>query len=197
MSIPQLSYRIASVDDAAAIAVMNAQLLYDEGNCLLLSQSELTERMADWLANEYGAVVFEERDTERSHALGYALYRFDAGHVFLRQFYVKPLYRRFGVGRKALDWLQSTLWTNASLRLEVLKQNATGQAFWRAMGFQEYCVTTERSAPVWANDEAADSTTAPPQLSGHAGRSDAIERCAKDRSLHPIPDPASGVPDRK
>jgi ribosomal protein S18 acetylase RimI-like enzyme len=96
--------------------------------------------MANWLAGEYEAVLFE-RD---GLVLGYALYRREPDYVYLRQFFVQPAYRRQGIGRAALDWLHDNAWSNAPrIRIEVLIDNVAGIAFWRAVGFTDYSIAME------------------------------------------------------
>jgi hypothetical protein len=43
-----------------------------------------------------------------------------------------------------LTWLAAHIWAGQRLRLDVLTGNAAGIAFWRAVGFQDYCLTLER-----------------------------------------------------
>jgi GNAT superfamily N-acetyltransferase len=84
--------------------------------------------------------VFEES----GRLIGYALFRHDAEHLYLRQFFVVPERRRHGVGRAAIDWLRRHAWRDERrLRLDVLVGNAAALAFWRAVGFQDYCLTLE------------------------------------------------------
>lgn len=99
----------------------------------------LTARMAGWLGGVYEAVLFEDGGPPA----GYALYRRDPEHVYLRQFYVRPECRRQGVGRAAIGWLRRHAWGGARVRVEVLVGNAAGVAFWRAVGFRDYALSLE------------------------------------------------------
>jgi GNAT superfamily N-acetyltransferase len=103
--------------------------------------------MRSWLGGEYRAVVFEED----AGVVGYALFRHEPEHIYLRQFFVRPEFRRRGIGRNALLWLRRNAWgPEARVRVDVLIGNKLGQAFWRSVGFNEYCVTLEQeptSAP--------------------------------------------------
>jgi GNAT superfamily N-acetyltransferase len=134
-----MEYRTATKSDLAILAAMNWQLIRDEGHQNPMSPAELERRMAGWLDGEYQALLFEDS----GHAVGYALFRHDAEYVYLRQFFVRPEFRRRGIGRAALDWLRSTLWTGSRVRVEVLIGNTVGIAFWRSLGFQDYCLTME------------------------------------------------------
>jgi len=105
------------------------------------------ERLRGWLNGEYRAVVFEHDDG----VVGYALFRHEPEHIYLRQFFVRPESRRRGIGRAALLWLRRNAWgPDARVRVDVLVGNELGLVFWRAVGFNEYCVTLEQepaSAP--------------------------------------------------
>ena len=100
--------------------------------------------MSGWLRGGYEAVLFEDAGIVK----GYALFRRDVGHVYLRQLFVLPEFRRNGIGREAIGWL----WRNVCqdvprLRIEILIGNHVGQAFWRSVGFREYCLTMEMEPP--------------------------------------------------
>lgn len=135
-----LCYRTATPRDADVLARMNAQLIRDEGHRNPMSASELETRMRGWLESEYEAVLFEQED----EPVGYALYRKESDHIYLRQLFVVPGRRRSGIGRQAIVWLRENRWASAAcVRLDVLVGNETGRAFWRAVGFDDYCVTME------------------------------------------------------
>ena len=130
-------FRTALEADVPALAAMNWQLIRDEAHRNPMTVDELVVRMAGWLAGQYQAVVFEQA----GHIIGYALYRRDVDYVYLRQMFVRSDYRRKGVGRRAIDRLRREVWGATPVRVEVLIGNASGLAFWRAVGFVDYCVT--------------------------------------------------------
>ena len=140
-----LQFRFATVADIAVLAPLNAQLLADEGNPNPLSLPELQARMLGWLSSkDYRALVFEAD----GQIAGYALYRHEPDHVYLRQFFVVPALRRSGVGKAALAWLWANDWQKAPcLRLELLSQNSAAQGFWRAVGLTDFYVTMEMKRP--------------------------------------------------
>ena len=139
-----MEFRAATPADAATLAELNHQLIRDEGHRNRMTFPELEARMAEWLAGEYRAVLF--LDAER--VVGYALFRFDPEFVYLRQFFVCLQDRRRGAGRAAIAWLREHAWRGAGrVRLEVLVGNQTGIAFWRAVGFRDYCLTLEWEPP--------------------------------------------------
>jgi ribosomal protein S18 acetylase RimI-like enzyme len=140
--MPALRFRRATAADVPLVAALNQQLQIDESHRLRMELTELEPRTARWLRDEgYEATVFE-RDGETA---GYALYRREEDHYYLKQFFVCRHCRRQGVGRQAMDWLIEHVWHDApAVYLDVLVTNAAGIAFWRAVGFQDYCVTMER-----------------------------------------------------
>lgn len=118
---------------------MNRQLILDEGHRNRMSLPELEQRMTRWLQGEYEAVIFE-----RNHAaLGYALFKRESEWIYVRQFFVCPEYRKQGIGRSAFSWLVENVWKGRRIRLDVLVGNMTGIAFWRSLGFSDYCLTME------------------------------------------------------
>jgi ribosomal protein S18 acetylase RimI-like enzyme len=119
---------------------LNAQLIRDEGHRNAMSVGQLAERMTAWLHGEYEAVVFEDRGV----VVGYVLFRREPEFVYLRQIFVSPEFRRQGVGRQAIAWLWLNAWRGVSrVRIDVLVGNVPGQAFWRSVGFRDYCLTME------------------------------------------------------
>jgi ribosomal protein S18 acetylase RimI-like enzyme len=134
------TFRHATPADATPLAEMNHRLIRDEGHRNRMTVPELRERMEGWLRGEYSATVFEVAGV----AAGYALFRRESEFVYLRQFYVAPEHRRRGIGRAALAWLRADAWRDAPrIRLDVLVNNPAGIAFWRAVGFRDYCLTME------------------------------------------------------
>src|SRR5438067_9662402 len=135
-----MEYRFATAADAPVLAVMNQQLIRDEGHRNPMTLPELEARMAGWLAGGYRAALFEDAGA----AVGYALFRRDPDFVYLRQLFVRPDRRRKGVARDALSWLRVHAWADAPrVRIDVLVGNAGAIAFWRAVGFRDYCLTME------------------------------------------------------
>jgi GNAT superfamily N-acetyltransferase len=139
-----MHYRFATPEDAVILASLNQQLIRAEGHRNPMSVEQLTDRMSAWLNGEYQAVILEEATA----AVGYALFRKDLEHVYLRQLFVVAERRRQGVGREAIGWLWRNAWNGVPrLRIEVLVGNVSGRKFWRSVGFEEYCVTMEATPP--------------------------------------------------
>jgi GNAT superfamily N-acetyltransferase len=136
-----MNCRFATVHDARLLAAMNYQLIRDEGHRNTMSLDQLEERMTEWLQGAYQAVLFEEE----SESAGYALFRQELEWIHLRQFFVRAEFRRQGIGTAAMQWLFQNPWKDAlRIRLEVLIGNTKAAAFWRSLGFAEYCVTMEK-----------------------------------------------------
>jgi predicted acetyltransferase len=106
-----------------------------------MTPAELTDRMCRWLAGEYRAVLWEIE----GEVAGYALFRDEEDFVYLCQFFVTAAFRRCGIGRTAIEWLSQNAWGEARrLRLDVLCHNEPAIAFWRSVGFTDYCLMMDR-----------------------------------------------------
>ena len=137
-----ITYRYATPADAPLLAPMNHRLIRDAGYHNPMSVAQLEERMRGYLGGEYQAVIFEDQ-----HApVGYALFKQEPEWVYLRHFFVEPQRRRNGIGRAAIQWLLTQACKGAGrVQLDVLAGNAAGVAFWRSVGFADYCLTMERT----------------------------------------------------
>jgi len=138
-----MRHRFATRADAQILGALNYQLIQDEGHRNQMSVPELVSRLDEWLAGAYRASIFED-DTE---ILAYALYREEIDQVYLRQFFVQRAHRRSGVGKRCIQLLISEIWPkDKRITVDVLCYNQAGIAFWRAVGFTDYCLTLEREA---------------------------------------------------
>src|SRR5450432_1103037 len=104
MNAPQ--FRFATVDDAAMLSVMNRQLIVEEKHRNEMTMDELIQRMRGFLSGEYKAVVFEQD----GQTAGHGLFRRDPEWFYVRQFFVKPEFRRRGIGRAAILWMMTNCW---------------------------------------------------------------------------------------
>ena len=136
-----MEFRDAETEnDLAILAKMNLNLIRDEGHRNTMDESQLKERMKSWLSSDYKAVLF----SENNEPIGYALWRKDEEFLYVRHFYIRPEDRGKGLGKAAFHWLRQNKWSQElQLRLEVLIGNQAGIAFWRAVGFEDYCITME------------------------------------------------------
>jgi GNAT superfamily N-acetyltransferase len=139
MNTPQ--FRYAVTNDIPILAQMNRQLIVEEKHRNNMTMPELVERMRGFLAGEYKAVVFEQD----GKIVGHALYRRDPEWFYVRQFFVQPTHRRRGIARAAVQWMMKNSWQGSPrVRLDVLAWNPDGIAFWRAIGFTDYCISMEK-----------------------------------------------------
>jgi GNAT superfamily N-acetyltransferase len=138
---PELQFRLATAEDGPALGPLNAQLIVDEGHRNSMTVPQLVERMTAWLRGEYQAVIVES-----SGAIdGYALYRREADHLYVRQIFVRGEGRRRGIGRRLLQWLAENAGHGTlRIRIDVLVGNTAARQFWESLGFRDYCLTMER-----------------------------------------------------
>lgn len=135
-----LKHRIATADDCPRLAELNQQLIRDEGHRNRMTVPELEERMRQWIAHEYRAVIFEEGD----EIVAYVLYREEAQEVYLRQLFVVPCHRGRGIGRGAVEILRSQLWPKTKrLTVAALIANQRAIHFWRSIGYTDYALSFE------------------------------------------------------
>ena len=135
-----LSSRQALSSDSDLLGLLNHQLIEDEGHRNPMTVPELQDRMRGWLAKEYTAVLFENE----KEVVAYALFRDEPDQIYLRQFYVRRDQRQKGYGSEAMEILKKKIWPETKrLVVEVLTGNQAGISFWKAVGFQEYCLTLE------------------------------------------------------
>jgi GNAT superfamily N-acetyltransferase len=147
-----MNFRFAAGTDAPLLATMNYSLIRDLGLPNYLTVGALEQRMENWLAGDYQAVLFEGE----AGPAGYALFRSEPEYVYLRQFFVVREVRRHGIGRSALDWLKGNVWSGCErIRIDVLPENRAAIAFWHSVGFSDLTITMEATLP--PAGERADS----------------------------------------
>ena len=135
-----MNHRFTTEDDLDLLAEWNHQLIRDEGHRNSMTIPQLRERMHGWLAGEYKALLFYKT----SDPVAYAVYREDAKEVYLRQLFVKRSARHQGIGREVVNALQKHIWPPGKrLIVEVLTANVSAVAFWRSVGYSDYCLTLE------------------------------------------------------
>ena len=138
--LDRMFHRFASIEDCQALGELNHELIHDEGHRNSMTVPELVNRMRHWLETEYQAAIFEDG----SDIVAYALYRDEKDHVYLRQFFVQRHKRRSGIGRHCMKILFSHVWPkDKRITVDVLCWNQVGIAFWRSVGFTDYCLTLE------------------------------------------------------
>jgi predicted acetyltransferase len=136
-----MQYRFATLADCPTLAVMNHQLIQDEGHRNPMTVAQLEERMCGWLTSgEYKAVIFEMQEKP----VAYALFSETDVEIYLRQLFVVREQRHQGIGSQAMQKLFSDFWDNQKRwTVSVLTNNQPAVAFWRAMGYADYALTLE------------------------------------------------------
>src|SRR5436190_17088756 len=135
-----MTFRQATLEDCAVLARLNHELIQDEGHRNRMTVTELENRMRGWLSGEYCATIFEEN----GEVVGYALFREQAEDIYLRQLFVVRHRRSQGLGRQAVEILRSQVWPRTKrLTVDVLVTNKRAVAFWRAIGYTDYCLMLE------------------------------------------------------
>ena len=101
---------------------------------------ELEGQMTGWLSGEYRGVIYEDS----GEIVAYALFREEPKQIYLRQLFVVRHRRSQGLGRQAVEILRSQVWPKTKrLTVDVLITNQRALAFWRSVGYTDYCVTLE------------------------------------------------------
>ena len=131
------TYIKASELDCSELAIMNKQLIIDEGHSNKMNVNELENRMIEFISGSYEAYLIKENST----TTGYCLFKFEIGHVYIRQLFIKSEHRRNRAGTRFIYWMKSNVWKNKELVIEVLSNNTIGINFWRSIGFVDYCIT--------------------------------------------------------
>ncbi|MFZ4828616.1 MAG: GNAT family N-acetyltransferase [Phototrophicaceae bacterium] len=149
----EIILRQATLGDVPVLAEMNRMLRQDELSPRTKDLAWLTERMQEWITNQMYTIVVMERGDE---IIGYASFRSEVDlvdptqqNLFLRQFFIKPVYRRRGIGHAMFNRVEKEFFPQGvNITLEVLNGNIQGRSFWEALGFEAFSVTYRR-----ANDQ--------------------------------------------
>ena len=140
----------ATINDIAALAEMNQELIQDEHNRNPMNVRQLELRMQTWLDGNWSAImIYKNNDL-----IGYLMYqqREDDYHpdqrvIFVRQFFVQRAYRRRGIGRQAFDLITEKFFpSDAKVMLDVLATNSEALRFWEDLGFTRYATSLHRDA---------------------------------------------------
>jgi GNAT superfamily N-acetyltransferase len=156
----KLSWRYATEVDVPLLAEWNHQLIRDEGHRNPMTVSQLEERMKQWLTAEYQAVIYSSPEP-----VAYALFKREEASIYLRQLFVRRDVRRGGIGRSVFAILRDEIWPpSIRLTVDVLCSNQAAIAFWRSLGYQDYCLTLEimpqsRGTPNQSPDPTPASVT--------------------------------------
>lgn len=166
MAFEQIDYAPASLADAPHLATMSRDLVE-----LGLGWSWTPSRIA-WHVRALESVVLVARENPR--IAGFAVMRFGYEDAHLDLLAVRPAYRRAGIGRGLMAWLEkSALVAGISvIRLEVRATNEGARSFYdklgyrpmqRIRGYYDGRETAVRMAKDLWCDLPLDATPPPPQ----------------------------------
>jgi len=131
MVAKNLTLRIATPDDAQAIAEMSRDLI-ERG----LGWSWTPQRVARHIRNRDTTTLVA---CDGSRIIGFAIMYFGDEHAHLNLLAVDPMYQRTGIGRRMLDWLKTSCLIAgiAVVYLELRANNRAGREFYAGYGFEE------------------------------------------------------------
>lgn len=117
------------------LAILNKQLIEDEGNAKNLSHHYLCQRMKGWLKNNHYFGFGIEIDGQ---VKAYLLACYEDDFVYLRQLVTDRDYRRHGMASALIMHLEKFLGPSQQLRLDVLMSNKNAMYFYAKLGFQPF-----------------------------------------------------------
>lgn len=117
-------------EDCPFLSLMNKQLIEDEKSDNPMTIPQLEQRMQGFLGGEYEAYYLKDQDT----VLGYALVKTSSSPKYLRQFFIRPEYRRKGFGTLFFHQLMDAL-KEEEIDIEVFTWNQHAKMFWESLGF--------------------------------------------------------------
>lgn len=131
MTHPDVSVELASISDAAQIAQMSRDLI-EEG----LPWSWTSKRVAASIRSRHANVVVA-RANGRIAGFGIMRYNDDDAHLDLLA--VAPEYRRAGLGRQLVEWLEkpALLAGIGAVYLEVRECRPDARAFYERLGYRK------------------------------------------------------------
>ena len=131
MNSKALTLRLATPEDAELIAAMSRVFIEDGLRWI-------------WRPSKVGRQI-EQRDTtvlvalDGRHMAGFAIMRFNDESAHLNLLTVHPEFRRTGVGRRMVRWLEKAARVAGifSVALEVRATNTEARHFYQALGYHE------------------------------------------------------------
>jgi ribosomal protein S18 acetylase RimI-like enzyme len=127
----KISIGLARESDCALLADMSRYLIEDG-----LPWSWTESRVRHCVQNADCAVIVA-RDGRRT--AGFAIMEFHDVHAHLSLLAVRRGYRRLGIGRRMVEWLESSARVAGTflVRLELRSANEEARAFYRELGYRE------------------------------------------------------------
>ena len=123
--------KLARVRDAQRIALMSRDLIEFD-----LPWSWTAPRVAAHIRSSESNVLTAWMD---GRLVGFALMQYFAEHAHLNLLGVEPAYRRFGIGRRLIEWLEETARVGDifTITLEVRAGQQGSRTFYRTLGYRE------------------------------------------------------------
>lgn len=127
----RVELKLARLRDAQRIAVMSRDLV-EFG----LPWSWTARRVASHIRSSDSNVLTAWSD---NRLVGFAIMQYFAEHAHLNLLGVEPGYRRFGIGRRLIEWLEETARVGGivTVTLEVRAEQQGPRMFYRALGYKE------------------------------------------------------------
>lgn len=131
MATLDIELGLARLRDAETLAIMSRDFI-EAG----LGWAYDPQRMAALIAARDTVTLIAH---ERTRCVGFAVMTFGEERAHLVLLAVLPTHRRRGIARRMIAWLLESATTAgvASVHLELLEDNASARAFYRASGFSE------------------------------------------------------------
>lgn len=124
-----------------ALALLNAELIQDEGHSNSMTLSELEQRIIRWLdSGEYGCHAVLHRNLP----VCYCIWRQEPSHLYIRQLFTLRHYRKRGLATKLIDRVSELIAEGKPVRLEVLAKNEAAAQFYKKLGFGLYSQTYQK-----------------------------------------------------
>lgn len=122
---------------ANELAILNKQLIDDEGHANPMNIEQLGDRMSKWLESDYSCHAIEEN----GEIICYGLWRDDGDFYYLRHLFTQRLFRRKGYAKELIAYLEGKVLTDKPIRLEVLSGNEAALKFYKCLGYESYSYT--------------------------------------------------------
>ena len=126
-------FRLATINDLAQLSVLNKQLREDEKIDNEMSDEEITKRMESFITGQvYKVHVLENQEKE---IFGYCVLDITREPKYMRQLFVKSLYRNNGYGKLLLKKVMED-YRLKEIDLEVMQWNESAIRFYEHVGFK-------------------------------------------------------------
>ena len=126
-------FRLATINDLAQLSVLNKQLREDEKIDNEMSHEEITKRMESFITGQvYKVHVLENQEKE---IISYCVLDITREPKYMRQLFVKSLYRNNGYGKLLLKKVMEE-YRLKEIDLEVMQWNESAIRFYEHVGFK-------------------------------------------------------------